>query len=84
MTKRTTEKKDERERVVECERNRSAGVKQDVVGHQYALRQWELISVGACGLVLLTPSFPVQCVNVSLSTLHCHSISQPALLMDRQ
>lgn len=46
--KRTKEK----ERVVECERNRSAGVKQDVVGHQYALRQWELFSVGACGLVL--------------------------------
>jgi len=67
----------------ECERNRSAGVKQDVVGHQYALRQWELFSVGACGLILNTLSPCAMCQRVSLSTLYCHSISQPALLMDR-
>lgn len=52
MRDRVIKERKKKERVVECERNRSAGVKQDVVGHQYALRQWELFSVGACGLVL--------------------------------
>lgn len=52
---------------------RSPGCTEAVGAHQC----WSLWSR------TLTPSLPVQCVSVSLSTLHCHCLSQPALLMDR-